>query len=120
MYAVHTLTGCNYTSSKFGTKSAALKANPVAFLKNFGRLDVNIKDQFKLAEEYLVQVKKKVSSCKKMDVLRDFLHHHSKSSELPPTSKKTKQHILRAFHATHQMTNGLISDQNIDPLSYGF
>ena len=62
--AVHTLTGCDYTS-KFGTKSAALKANPVAFLKNFGRLDVNIKDQFKLAEEYLVQVKKKGSFGKK-------------------------------------------------------
>ena len=117
--AVHTLTGCDYTS-KFGTKSAALKANPVAFLKNFGQLDVNIEDQIKLAEEYLVQVKKKGSSCKKMDELRDFLHHPSKSSELPPTSKETRQHILRAFYATHQMTNGLISGHNIDPLSYGF
>lgn len=117
--AVHTLTGCDYTS-KFGTKYAALKATPVAFLKNFGQLDVNIEDQIKLAEEYLVQVKKKGSSCKTVDELRDFLYHHSKASELPPTSKETRLHILRELYATHQMINGLSSDQNIDPLLYGF
>ena len=32
--ALHTLTGCDYTS-KFGTKSAAVKATPVMFLKDF-------------------------------------------------------------------------------------
>ena len=33
--AVHALTGCDY-SSKAGTKAAALKANPVVYLKCFG------------------------------------------------------------------------------------
>ena len=33
--AVHTLTGCDYTS-KVGTKQAALKANPVDYLQGFG------------------------------------------------------------------------------------
>ena len=57
--AIHTLTGCDYTS-KFGTKAAALKANPEQFLKDFGNIDGNIENQVTMAEQYLVKVKKSV------------------------------------------------------------
>ena len=57
--AVHTLTGCDY-SSKAGTKEGALKANPVVtvYLKCFGSLIpmYDFKAQVQNAESYLCQV----------------------------------------------------------------
>ena len=95
--ALHTLTGCDYTS-KFGTKSAAVKANTEMFLKDFGSIEGDIEKQVVSAEQYLVQVKKKGSTFKTCDELRDFLYHHSKTSDLPQTSHELKMHILRALY----------------------
>ena len=54
--AVHALTGCDY-SSKAGIKAAALKANPVVYLKDFGSLTpmYDFKAQVQNAESYLCQ-----------------------------------------------------------------
>ena len=120
--AVHTLTGCDYTS-KFGTKAAALKASPENFLNGFGTLEDNIENQIHLAEKYLVQVKKKGSLCETMDQLRYYEYHHSKSSALPPTTHETRLHILRSFYVTNQVTSFLTptpETEKIDPISYGY
>ena len=113
-----------YLTSKVGTKPAALKADPVQYLKDFGRdpHSDNIEDTFLKAEEYLVQVLKRGTSIKVMDDLRHWMYHHSKSmtvDNLPPTSHLLRGHILRAFYATHIQIHCLDS-QSIDPVLYGF
>ena len=57
--ALHTLTGCD-AISKFGTKPAALRANPIQYLKGFGSSPHGSDIEFVIAkaEEYLVQVVK--------------------------------------------------------------
>ena len=69
--AVHTLSGCD-TTSKFGTKAAALTADPVSFLQGFGvnPNDPCIDETMAKAEAYLVQVLKPGSLCKTTDDLR--------------------------------------------------
>ena len=78
--AVHTLTGCEYTS-KVGTKHSALKANPVGYLQGFG-ISKNgpSDDEAAKAESYLVQVLRNGTKCVTMDELRDHNYHHSKAS----------------------------------------
>lgn len=71
---LHHLTGCD-SVSKFGTKAAALKANPEHYLHDFGK-DPNGID-FDLVEEFLVNVYKCGTNCKSMDELRYHLYHHS-------------------------------------------
>lgn len=97
--AVHQLTGCDITS-KLGTKAAGLKAEPEVYLKDFGKDPENI--DVELIEEHLVQVYKPGASMKTLDELRYHLYHHSKKAitGLPPTSRATEGHILRAFHGT--------------------
>ena len=41
--ATHVLTGCDITS-KFGTKAAGIKAEPVLYLKDFGRARTDVQD----------------------------------------------------------------------------
>ena len=41
--AMHALTGCDITS-KFSTKSAGIKAEPVLYLQDFGRAQTNVQD----------------------------------------------------------------------------
>ena len=55
--AVHTLTGCDYTS-KVGTKHAAMIASPDKYLKQFGTISDNMEAQIVASEEYLTQVRK--------------------------------------------------------------
>ena len=118
--AVHVLTGCDYTS-KFGTKAAALKATPELFLKDFVTLKSNIENQITQAEQYLIQVKKQGSCCKNFDQLRSYIYHHSKSSDLPPTSHETRFHIFRALYAAHIMKTGITaSEDHYDPRLYGY
>ena len=88
--AVHTLSGCDIVS-KLGTKSAALKADPVKYLVGFGQ-NPHYPDNgniFAKAEEYLVHVLKVGTECKTIDQLCYWLYHHSKGmtiDKLPPTS----------------------------------
>ena len=115
---VHQLTGCDITS-KFGTKASGLKANPLEYLKDFGTDPLNI--NVNVAEEYLVQVIKPGTTLKTMDDLRFYLYHHSKKTimDLPPTSRATEGHILRAFYGTYLQVNCL-EGKTLDPLCYGF
>ena len=119
LFAVHILIGCDYTS-KFGTTSTALKVTPEVLLEDFGSGEVNIEDQVRLAEEYLVKVKKRWSLCKTTDELKDFIYNHSKANELPQTGNETRLHILRSLYSTNQMSNVLSPEQSTDPTLYGY
>ena len=69
--AAHALTGCDITS-KVGTKHAAIKADPTAYLGRFGK-HINEDELFDAvlqAEHYLVKVLKQGTPCTTMDGLR--------------------------------------------------
>lgn len=120
--AAHCLTGCDITS-KFGTKAAAIKADPVRYLSHFGKPGVNLQDCLRDAEAYLVHViHHGEHDIEKMDGLRVKLYHQKKSVtllDLPPTSHATKGHILRAFFLTYIQINCL-GDLSLVPTEYGF
>ena len=73
--AVHSLTGCDYTS-KVGTKQAAFKANPVNYLRGFGcSQNVPSVDEVERAESYLVKVLKNGTTCTTVDEPRDHYYY---------------------------------------------
>ena len=115
---MHHLPGCD-SMSKFGTKAAALKADPVHYLSDFGKELNSI--NFILVEEFLVNVYKSGTSCRTMDELRYYLYHHSKRTilELPPTSRAVKGHVLRAFYGTYLQLHCLDNPQ-LDPRDFGY
>jgi hypothetical protein len=105
--AVHTLTGCDYTS-KVGTKHAALMANPEMHFKDFVMATGNLDTVIDKAEAYLTQVLKKGTTMKTMNQLRSHRYHHAKQSrldDLPPTSRAIRLHIERAYLATNEMVS---------------
>jgi len=106
--ATHVSTGCDITS-KFGTKAADIKAEPVAHLKDFGRAHTDVQHWVHNAEKFLVQVLSKGKhGIETMDRLRFNRYHHIKSmtiTDLPPTSCATEGHIQRAFYATYMQVN---------------
>jgi len=55
LIATHVLTSCDITS-KFGTKAAGIKAEPVRYLRDFGRAHTDVQDCVQNAEKFLVQV----------------------------------------------------------------
>lgn len=120
--AMHALTGCDITS-KFGTKAAGLKADPVLYLKDFGRAEADMQNCLYNAEKYLVQVLNRGNhGTETMDCLRYNMYHHRKSMtiiDLPPTSTATKGHIQRAFYMTYIQINCL-GDLTLNPQDYGF
>ena len=86
--AVHTLTGCDYTS-KGGTKQATLKANPVDYLEGFGcSQNGPSDDEVERAESYPVNFLKNATTCRTMDELRDHNYHRSKTSLEKPCQIK--------------------------------
>ena len=92
--AVHALTGCNITS-EFGTKSAALKADPTKFLIGFGRITTTLSDvECMNAEMYLVQLLSRGNhSIETLDDLRFHMYHQRKTATilgLPPKSHAAK------------------------------
>ena len=120
--SVHAISGCDNTS-KVGTKSAALKANPVMYLTGFGRSANYGEECSANAESYIVQLFKKDSQFKTLDELRYWLYHHSKATslqDLPPTSREITSHIRRAFYITHMYTTCLETPSKLDPLQYGY
>lgn len=112
--AVHSLTGCDI-ASKVGTKHAALKADPVKNLRNFGT-DVEIdQDTIKIAEKYLVQTIKRNADLENMNDLRSYLYHQSKVKshrDLPPTSHGILPHIKRAFYNSHCIMHSIAINTN--------
>ena len=123
--AIHCLTGCDYTS-KFGTKIAALKANSVEFLKDFGQIlpEDDFSKMMRDAENYLVKVLSKNSQETTMDGLRRWQYRHQKNlniEELPVTSVSIIPHILRAYFVCNSMIS--ILNKNASPLKavdYGY
>jgi len=103
-HPLHHLTGCDSTS-KFGTKTAGLKANPEKYLQNFARNPYDT--AFNLVEEFLEHVyqSKVPSDCQTMDHLRYHLFHHISKTilNLPPTSNLTRGHIQRAVYWAHNV-----------------
>ena len=121
--AVHALTGCDITS-KFGTKSAALKADPTRLLVGFGQRTATMSDvECMNAEKYLVQVLSRGNdSIETLDELRYQMYHQRKTVtilDLPPTSHAAQGHILRAFYAAYIQMNCL-ENISLDSLQYGF
>ena len=120
--AVHVLTGSDITS-KFGTKAAGLKADPVLYLEHFGKTEANVQDCISSAEKYLVQVLHRGNhGIETMDALRFNLYHHRKSLtilDLPPTSYATEGHIRRAFYMASSQINCLWG-RTLNPQEYGF
>ena len=107
--AVHCLTGCDYTS-KIGTKKAALKADPVKYLRNFGRQTVISEDIKRNAEKYLVKVYRPKCDADSFTSMREDVFHHTAGSShqnLPPTSEALFPHIKRSFFCTYAIIHAL-------------
>ena len=121
--AVHSLTGCD-TTSKIGTKAAALKCDPVIHLADFGKAETASPPLLARAEEYLVKVLKRATTCKTFTELRKEIYHHSKNSimqQLPPTTIPLQQHLLRAHLATFQMVHLLDHSEALpNPTEFGY
>ena len=123
--ALHVITGCDYTS-KFGTKSAALKAEPEQFLMDFGSSAslLELPDTCNRAERFLVRLLKKDDSCQTMNEYRAFLYHHKKNAtlaELPPSSSSLQQHILRSFYVVNKLTTILERHAiKLTPTDFGY
>jgi len=81
----HAMTCCD-SSSKFGTKAAGIKGEPVLYLKDFGRAHTDVQNCVQNAEKFLVQVLNRGKhGIETMDHLRFNWHHHRKSmtTDLP-------------------------------------
>ena len=117
--AMHSLTGSDCTS-KFGTKAAVTKmSSPDKYLSEFGRDPEDV--DFSQIEAFLVQLLKPGSEFKTMDDLRYYLFHQSSKTivDLPPTSRSTNSHILRAFYMTYSYRNCLMG-LTLNPTAFGF
>ena len=80
--AVHALTGCDVTS-KFGTKSAGIKAYPSAYLENVGKLEGDVLQTLCNAEKYFVQVLNSGNhGIETLDTLRYKMYHQWKSTTI--------------------------------------
>ena len=85
---------------------------------------MQINENVRAAEEFLIQVIKKDSHCKTFDQLRLSIYKQQQSKtlqELPPSSDSVKDHILRAYFICYQQIHCF--DQNseqLDPLYFGF
>ena len=78
--ATHALTCCDSTS-KFVTKAAGIKAEPVLYLKDFGRAHTDVQDCVQNAEKFLVQVLNRGKhGIETMDRLLFNWYHHRKKS----------------------------------------
>jgi len=120
--ASHYLTGSDVTS-KIGTKSAALKAHPENFLRNFGREENGNETDYALAEKFLVQVLKHGSACNTFDELRYYTHTGTKNTnllKLPPTTSALRAHLRRAHFVVYTSASVLSTDKLLNPLEYGW
>jgi len=94
LLAIHALTGCDVTS-KFGTKSAAIKADPSMYRADFGKLEGNVTETLCNAQKCLVQVLNRGDrGIETLDNLRYKMYHQRKSTtilDLPPTSHNRKK-----------------------------
>jgi hypothetical protein len=119
--AVRALSGCD-TTSKFGTKHAALKhakASP-HLLARFGK-DQLSEAMIYDAESYLAGIIKPNYSS--MNDCRISQYHRMKRldfSKLPPTSSATQLHIKRSYLQTYRWCHILDDSTTLNPSEYGF
>ena len=120
LFKAHILTGCDVTS-KVGTKSAALKANPEMYLLQFGEGDRS-RASYNNAEKYLIKVIQPNSKCSSFDELRYNLYLNKKKSisELPPTSRLIESHLDRCYMVIYNNINLLKECPLLNPLLYGW
>ena len=102
LFKARILTDCDVTS-KVGTKSAALKADPEMYLLQFGE------------GEKVIQPKSKYSS---FDELRCNLYLNKKKSisELRPTSRLFESHLDRCYMLIYNNINLLKELPSLKPL----
>ena len=76
------------------------------------------------AEEYLIQVLQKNSTCKHYNELCSFRYHYSTNNsvcDLPPTTNAIRLHIKCAFYVTHLQLNCLNEyGEKLNVLLFGF
>lgn len=119
--------GCD-TTSKIGTKSAALK---VAFtgmfskLVEFGKHDVIDKEMIDTAEMFLLKCICKDESVKTFDQLRNEIfykkHKYLDLEKLPPPSSSVHLHIRRSYLQTYiWFCSPFVSSITIDPMEHGY
>ena len=121
--ALYTLTGCDSTS-KIGTKKAALEAGAVELLKEFGQSKSLSHTPRQKAEKFLVNVLRRNTDCSEFTSLRKEIYHTSTTAthtSLPPTTQGLHPHIDRAWYASYTMTHTLATEASaISPLDFGY
>ena len=125
--AVHALTGCD-TTSKVGTKSAALKtAAKYGFqlLPMFGKVTELTEDIICNAEKFLLRCISSNESLNDFDDLRYEIYHKKQLKfdveKIPPTSNSIRQHIRRSYLQSYIWLHAAF-DSNIviEPLEFGY
>ena len=116
----HILTGCDITS-KVGTKSAALQAEPTEFLDTFGEHNTLENYEAIKGEEYLVKVLKPKSLSKTFNELRfeQYVEKKTNILQLAPTSQSIQGHLLRCHFVVRQNSK-LLNDFKDSPLDFGW
>ena len=115
----HVLTGCDVTS-KIGTKSAALNAQPELFLPMFGKEDRLTESTAELAEAFLTKVLQPNTSSSTFNDLRIELYHKKSLIDLPPTSHSITAHLQRCHFVCRQCILLLDSSFQEDPCDNGW
>ena len=121
IFKAHILSGCDITS-KIGTKTAALKANPQTYLNKFGEeSDLSI-HEMSMAERYLIKVLHPKSTSTSFDQLRVEMYLSRKVSyvELPPSSQSLRGHIQRCYFVIKLGMCLLDGTFNLNPCDFGW
>ena len=121
VFKVHVLSGSD-TTSKIGTKRAALNSNPGRYLCQFGEDDDLTMDALKNTEQYLVKILQPQSCCTSFDQLRFEMYFARKISylNLPPSSHSLRGHIQRCHFVVRQGISLLDGITELDPCDFGW
>ena len=113
--------GCDWLTH-LGSKHAALKANPVKYLQEFGEDSNPSGEILANVEEYLVNIHKPNAGLETFDELR-FKKYCSKVSvaELPPSSFCIQNgHIRRLLYLVYTCVHLLDMPKQLDPNDFGW
>ena len=120
LFKAHILTGSN-TTSKIGTKAAAIKCGQTDYLNNFG-LEYSIKSHFENAEKYLVAVLQKNYESENFDELRyeQYIDKSKSLNELAPTFSSIEGHLSRCYYIVYNSINVIKVIESLEPVMYGW
>ena len=110
LFQAHILTGSD-TTSKIGTKGAAIKREQINYLNNCG-LEYSIKSQFENAEKYLVAVLQKNYKSENFDELSKSL------TEVAPTSSSIEGNLSHYYYVVYNSINVLNVTESLNPVMY--